>query len=248
MHFVVCELITTQHKLISQSHNSQTKEEKKMIQPPDQFSCFVPIAPVPKGRPRFTKSGIAYTPKETREYETSVRRYIRNAYGRDTMPMDGFLSIYLEFILPRPKTKPKQWFSNTKPDLDNYIKALLDAMDFKTKSSAGIPLGVMTNDSKASSINATKRYNIEEETPGTYIKIVHTDHRIIIIMPNVPEEKIEAINLTMRHINLIDLSTLTTDNNITHVFVITDGCHRPSREEQRLIVNKFPSIRDVTMF
>lgn len=219
-----------------------------MTQPPDRFSCFVPIAPVPKGRPRFTRTGVAYTPKNTRDYETAVRRSIRDAYGAETMPMDGFLSVYLEFVLPRPKSKPKQWFSNTKPDLDNYVKALLDAMDFKTKSSAGIPLGVMTNDSKASAINATKRYAIDDETPGTYVRIVHTDHRIAIIMPGVPDEKMEAINITMRHVGLIDLPSIGTDTDVTHAFVITDGSHRPSKEEQKLMVRTFPSLNNVTMF
>lgn len=219
-----------------------------MTQPPDRFSCFVPVAPVPKGRPRFTRTGIAYTPKETRDYETAVRRHIRDAYGADTMPMDGFLSVYLEFVLPRPKSKPRQWFSNTKPDLDNYVKALLDAMDFKAKSSAGVPLGVMTNDSKASAIDATKRYATGDETPGTRIRVVHTDHRVVIVMPGVPDEKMEAIDMTMRHIGLSDLPSIAGDPDVTHAFVITDGSHRPSKAERELMVRTFPSLSDVTMF
>ena len=33
----------------------------------------VPGQPKPKGRPRFTKSGFTYTPKDTKEYEQAVR-------------------------------------------------------------------------------------------------------------------------------------------------------------------------------
>lgn len=39
----------------------------------EYFLCRINGAPKGKGRPRFNKSGRAYTPKATREYEKAVR-------------------------------------------------------------------------------------------------------------------------------------------------------------------------------
>ena len=105
-----------------------------MLDAPTSFSGFCPIPPVPKGRPRFTQKGHAYTPKETRDYENSVRTWFMSEYGINRYPMDGALYAEYEFILPRPKNTPKsKIWSSTKPDIDNFAKAFQDAMDFKKK-------------------------------------------------------------------------------------------------------------------
>ena len=39
---------------------------------------FFPIEPKPKGRPKFTSRGHAYTPKTTLEYETKIRTSIKD--------------------------------------------------------------------------------------------------------------------------------------------------------------------------
>lgn len=39
----------------------------------------IPGQPVPKGRPRFTKGGFAYTPDKTRKYEKLVASLAKTA-------------------------------------------------------------------------------------------------------------------------------------------------------------------------
>ena len=83
--------------------------------------------PVPKGRPRFTRRGFAYTPKKTRDAERMfLSQAIKHAPEK---PLEGALSIQIKFFKPKPKSKPKNvihW--TTRPDLDNFIK-IIDALN-----------------------------------------------------------------------------------------------------------------------
>lgn len=84
----------------------------------------IQVDPIPKGRPRFTKIGRAYTPAATRKYEQQLRILIRQAYKE--APMDGSLSITVIFNIKRGKTITRA-SPCKRPDLDNYLKAFLDA-------------------------------------------------------------------------------------------------------------------------
>ena len=89
---------------------------------------------VPKGRPRFTRQGRAYTPKATEDFEKWVR-----ANARQTMMIEsGAVSIKIMFRF----APPASWSNKrrqaaiaarapkiTKPDLDNLAKAVTDAMN-----------------------------------------------------------------------------------------------------------------------
>lgn len=81
----------------------------------ESISFCVLGQPVPKGRPRFC-NGVAVTPKRTRDYERLVRDVAALHCGN--WRRDGLYRVTLKFVfegVPRG-------------DLDNYLKAQLDAM------------------------------------------------------------------------------------------------------------------------
>lgn len=100
----------------------------------------VPIAPYGKGRPRFMANGgikRVYTPATTRAFESTFKLYARRAmHGR--YPFDGALRVVIKAYFPIPKSYSKakrlaceQGFERhtKKPDIDNVVKAILDAMN-----------------------------------------------------------------------------------------------------------------------
>lgn len=80
------------------------------------------VEPVPKGRPRFTVKGFAYTPKETRDAEDKLRWLMRSQWKGQ--PLEGALKVSLIFSLTKPKSVKKRLMPTVKPDLDNLIKIL----------------------------------------------------------------------------------------------------------------------------
>jgi Holliday junction resolvase RusA-like endonuclease len=101
----------------------------------------VPGAPQGKGRARSgrTKSGqvVHYTPAKTRSYEALVALAAHQAMaGRVPWPRESFLECWIRAFLAPPASwsarKRNQALSayvcpTGKPDLDNIIKAVLDA-------------------------------------------------------------------------------------------------------------------------
>lgn len=85
---------------------------------------FIPIKPQPKDRPRLSRSGYAYTTKKTRDYEEALVFFLRSKYKNE--PLAGPLSVKAFFFIERPKTV-KRLYPTSRPDGDNYLKALLDA-------------------------------------------------------------------------------------------------------------------------
>jgi len=107
--------------------------------------------PVPKARARTvrTKNGksVSFTPKKTESWEDSVRA--QALQHRPEQLMDGPLAMEATFYLLRPKSKPKRVkYPATKPDLDNLIKSVKDALE-------GI---IYTNDSRIVDEAVRKRY------------------------------------------------------------------------------------------
>ena len=91
--------------------------------------CFrIGLEPVAKGRPRFTRSGHAFTPAKTRVAETSLRELLRREVAKDPLwvPLTSALSVHCVFFLKRPKTV-KRLYPTGRPDGDNYLKLILDA-------------------------------------------------------------------------------------------------------------------------
>lgn len=94
---------------------------------------FVHGIPKPKARARTVrnkKTGTvhSFTPDTTASWEQSV--LIQALEHKPDHPWDEPIGIGLQFQLPRPKslTRKKQWPS-VRPDIDNYAKSVLDALN-----------------------------------------------------------------------------------------------------------------------
>ena len=100
----------------------------------------VPGAAVGKGRPKFARRGAfvtAYTDKKTVSYENLVKLYASEAVGSNP-PFDGPVCLTLKIgVLPPVSWSKKKTADamigrirpTTKPDVDNIMKAICDAMN-----------------------------------------------------------------------------------------------------------------------
>ena len=125
--------------------------------------------PVGKARPRFAK-GRTYTPKKSADYEKRIAEKAREAMG-SSEPLDTPVAVYIYANHAIPASYSKKRYNDclsrldrpNKPDLDNTVKAVLDALN-------GI---VYKDDVQVVSIHATKRYDsiasvhvvVKEELP-----------------------------------------------------------------------------------
>lgn len=85
----------------------------------------IDIKPIPKARPRFTRNGHTYTPATTLKFESHIRQF---AKARTTRPLEGALEVDLKFNFLKAKTS-KLTAHTKRPDLDNLIKGVLDALN-----------------------------------------------------------------------------------------------------------------------
>lgn len=126
---------------------------------------FVPGKPVGKGRPRFTRSGNTFTPEKTRAYEASVAWECRKAM-EGKLPSVHPQRVSVEVMVKPPKSWSKAKTKNAlggliapgRPDIDNYLKAVLDGCN-------GV---AFLDDSQVVAVYATKRY---AETDGVRVII-----------------------------------------------------------------------------
>ena len=98
----------------------------------------VPGEPRGKGRPRFSKTGHTYTDSETRAHEKKIAAYYRSSVLGYRFPDAAVLEIDVIAYYPIPKSATKAASAamkagytkpTKKPDLDNVIKAVLDALN-----------------------------------------------------------------------------------------------------------------------
>lgn len=99
----------------------------------------IPGEPKGKGRPRLGRSGHAFTPKDTVNYENLVKLAFSTAYPEHD-PVDPVIPIKCEmkayYFIPKSTTKKKyglmlegKLFPLKKPDLDNIVKIICDALN-----------------------------------------------------------------------------------------------------------------------
>lgn len=95
----------------------------------------IPGQPTSKGRPRLSLNGHAYTPQKTRDAEAAVQLAARKA---GVVKADGPLLVEMNFCfqIPRSWSKRDQALARemqvmpcSKPDIDNCIKLVLDALN-----------------------------------------------------------------------------------------------------------------------
>jgi Holliday junction resolvase RusA-like endonuclease len=121
----------------------------------------IPGKPTAKGRPRFTRSGHAYTPDATVEYENLVRlSYKIHTHGEK---LNGEIKASIVAVFPVPKSDSKkkraQKLEGTirptvKPDCDNIAKIVLDALNHIAYD----------DDSQVVSLELQKKYGEEPKT------------------------------------------------------------------------------------
>ena len=115
-----------------------------------EFSVNIPMTPVPKGRPRFTRSGHAFTDPKTRKAELEIQIACHHAWHYE--PMECPVIVEAEFYFPKSKTN-KTTHHTQRPDADNCLKLLTDAMN-------GI---VFKDDSQIVKATASKFWAIDGE-------------------------------------------------------------------------------------
>lgn len=84
------------------------------------------VAAVPKGRPRVTKRGFAYTPSKTAKFERSIYELAKIQMG-DLFPMTGPLRASIKIVWRKPRRPANNYPS--KSDLDNCVKGITDALN-----------------------------------------------------------------------------------------------------------------------
>ena len=96
----------------------------------------IPGKPLGKQRPRVLKTGIAYTPKETVNYETFVKMLYLEEYANEK-PFTGPVSMLISAFYQIPKSASKKHKEamarhdippTTRPDIDNIAKIIMDAL------------------------------------------------------------------------------------------------------------------------
>lgn len=115
--------------------------------------------PIAKQRPRVTRSGIAYTPSKTVNYETLVKYTYQSLYPHREL-MLGCIEATIIAVFPIPKSYPKykttclicgRYNYDKKPDCDNLAKIILDALN-------GI---AYKDDSQVTSLHINKEYGTQ---------------------------------------------------------------------------------------
>jgi Holliday junction resolvase RusA-like endonuclease len=86
----------------------------------------IPIEPKGKKEARRKRNGQTYKDPETREYMDSIAQIVRSQYRGP--PLDGPLQVEYRCYRPRPKSAGKCIWAATRPDWDNYAKAIGDAL------------------------------------------------------------------------------------------------------------------------
>lgn len=121
----------------------------------------LPLKPVPKARPRSSKSGHVYTPPKTAKFESDIKHLTAQL-----KPIEGPVSVDAVFILPRPKRTRKSLTTRFikaggRGDVDNYLKSLLD----------GLQGQAFINDSQVIRVSGLKCYSAIDEDPHIEVLI-----------------------------------------------------------------------------
>lgn len=100
------------------------------------ISFFVPGKPVAQSRPRFARRGkfvTAYDAAPAKDYKSWVKSRALEAMqaaGISMISRDIPLRLQATINLAKPKSRPKRHtLPTTKPDCDNVLKGLQDAME-----------------------------------------------------------------------------------------------------------------------
>jgi len=93
---------------------------------------------------------MVYTDTATATYETAIKMLTKAQLGKYFQPFDGAISVSINIEINRPKSVTRD-YPTVKPDIDNFAKAILDALN-------GI---VWLDDAQICSLQITKSYNLK---------------------------------------------------------------------------------------
>lgn len=96
---------------------------------PNPIRFAIPGVAVPKARARTVAQGgrvHSYTPEATKAWEQAVQWAAKP--HRPESPLTCPLAVAMVFYLPKPK-RGKRQYPSVRPDIDNYAKAILDALN-----------------------------------------------------------------------------------------------------------------------
>ncbi len=144
-----------------------SKHDVVLEQPGVTF--MVPGKPVGKGRPRAARRGkgiTLYTPEKTATYESTVALVASQAMaGRPLIAGPVNVLMKISLAIPASWSERKRDFAlsgallpTTKPDMDNVVKAVFDAIN-------GV---VWLDDTQVATLHAIKRYGA---VPGVQVMI-----------------------------------------------------------------------------
>jgi len=98
----------------------------------------IPGEPIPQARPRFTKTGIAYTTDKCRNYRQYIGKIVKEYMKKHNLePAEEALvvSVWIYRGIPQSWSKSKKKKALTgeivptsKPDIDNFVKSALDGV------------------------------------------------------------------------------------------------------------------------
>jgi len=91
------------------------------------MEIILPLEPIPCPRPRIMTRGKfahAYYPASYKKWKEAAAEAI-GAQIQDAQPVAGPVNVTIECAVKRPKTTK---LSHPKPDVDNYAKAVMDAL------------------------------------------------------------------------------------------------------------------------
>lgn len=147
-----------------------------------EFVCTINQAPLGKGRPRATvRNGKArvYTPTATSDWEhfaalTLSSRYVLGCFPEPAAPMSGALGLELVAVFTRTKALATMNAKGVykygaarfphaqKPDLDNVLKAVCDALE---------KAGVIEDDKQIAVHHASKVWAAAGEAPAVHVRL-----------------------------------------------------------------------------
>lgn len=132
-----------------------------------RIQFFVYGLPAPQGSKRHVGNGVMIeSSKKVKPWREAVKfaALEANIFG---MYIKNSCELMVDFYLPRPKSRKKDVFVTTKPDIDKLLRSTFDAL----KDS-----GLIKDDSIICSTLARKRYcNEEFKSPGAFIIVINNE-------------------------------------------------------------------------
>jgi Holliday junction resolvase RusA-like endonuclease len=118
--------------------------------------------PLAQGRPRaalIAGKVRVYDPKASRDWKRTVHAQVLDQLPKGSQPTRQPISVFFTFYLIRPKSLPKKVIWPAKrPDLENYIKGTMDALQ-------GL---LFSDDAQVVRLEATKVF---DPRPGVSIRV-----------------------------------------------------------------------------